>query len=97
MYIRAKAFCGSAYDLVTWMNPADWSLGEDGYYYYDGIVNGGEVTEELQVRIENVPEDITDPASFNVVVVYESTPVRYDEAGESLCGLVDDTGFRQHG
>ena len=100
VYIRAKAFCGSAYDLVYVDESGRWSPGEDGYYYYDGIVNGGEVTEELQVRIENVPEDITDPTSFNVVVVYESTPVRYDEAGNPYAdwsmtldsGSMDESG-----
>ena len=33
VYIRAKAFCGSAYDLVYVDESGRWSLGEDGYYY----------------------------------------------------------------
>ena len=52
------------------------------------------------MRIENVPEDITDPTGFNVVVVYESTPVRYDEAGNPYAdwsmtldsGSMDESG-----
>lgn len=82
VYIRAKAFCGSAYDLVYSSESGKWRFNEkDGYYYYNEIVNGGGSTEELLVKIENVPADITDPTSFHVVVIYESTPVRYDEAG----------------
>lgn len=100
VYIRARAFCSSAYELVYVDESGRWSLGDDGFYYYDSIVNGGEETAELQVRIENVPEDITEPTSFNVVVVYESTPVRYDEAGNPYAdwsrkldsGSMDETG-----
>ena len=38
-------------------------------------------TDALDVRIENVPDDVDDPSSFNVVIVYETTPVRYHEDG----------------
>lgn len=82
VYIRAKAFCGSAYDLVYSSESGKWTLKEaDGYYYYSDMVNGGASTDELLVKIENVPADVTDSAAFHVVVIYESTPVRYDEAG----------------
>lgn len=82
VYIRARAFCGSSYELVYSSESGKWIYNnEDGYYYYQEIVRGGESTDELLVKITNVPEEITDPASFHVVVVYESTPVRYDEAG----------------
>lgn len=81
VYIRVKAFCGSEYKLVFSDKSGKWSPGADGYYYYSDIVNGGEATAELQVKIENVPEDVTDAESFNVVVIYESTPVLYREDG----------------
>ena len=81
VYIRVKAFCGSEYSLVFSDASGKWTPGEDGYYYYSDIVYGGGTTDELLVKIENVPEDVKDADSFNVVVVYESTPVLYREDG----------------
>ena len=71
VYIRVRAFCGEAYQLVY----------SDGYYYYCDVVKGCEATDVLDIKIENVPEDVKDPASFNVVVIYETTPVLYREDG----------------
>lgn len=78
-YVRVKAFSGSEYTLVYSDKADKWSPGEDGYYYYEDIVEGGQTTEPLDVRIEDIPEDAEE---FNVVVVHESTPVQYDEAGD---------------
>ncbi|MEY8517084.1 hypothetical protein AALC25_09180 [Lachnospiraceae bacterium 29-84] len=78
VYVRAKAFSGSEYKLIYSDKSGKWSPGDDGYYYYSDILNGGESTEELLVKIENIPEDA---ANFDVVVVYESTPVKYEEDG----------------
>ena len=41
----------------------------------------GRVTSELLVKFEE-PEDAKEGDDFNVVVVYESTPVLYDEKGD---------------
>lgn len=80
VYIRAKAFCGSEYELV-YDGQGHWSQGADGYYYYDGILEAGGETPELLVKINNPPEKPVDGQEFNVVVIYESTPVRYDANG----------------
>lgn len=81
--VRAKAFCGSLYTLDYSSPSGKWSLNpNDNFYYYSDILNGGETTEELQIKIGNVPEDAEDPSAFNVIVVYESTPVRYDAEGK---------------
>ena len=79
VYIRARAFAGDEYSLLY--SGDGWTLGGDGYYYYDEILYGGERTPELLVRIENVPYDMIPGDGFNVVVVYESTKVIYDENG----------------
>ena len=82
--------------------------GESGeYWYYKDIVEGGGSTTTLDVVIDipslsegtngegTKPED---GESFNVIVIYESTPVRYDENGEPYAdwsGILDtvtDTG-----
>lgn len=80
VYVRAKAFGGDEYGL-TYETGDSWTLEEDGFCYYNGILQPGEETTELLVTIRNLPEDPEKGQEFNVVVIYESTPVRYDEAG----------------
>lgn len=95
VYVRARAYSGDRYpvvysdgDVFDQENPAvtdddkigTWSQNADGYYYYSKILHGGGRTNELQVKIENVPEDVTEK-EFNVVVIYETTPVQYKEDG----------------
>lgn len=74
--------------------PAAWIAGQDGYWYYnrnDGILWAGETTPELQIVIESAGQEQAPPETekapengetFRVVVVYETTPVLYDEQGE---------------
>lgn len=91
VYIRAKAFVGSQsgltldYSGTGWTgNPAsDWARNVDaeGFWYYNGIVYGGGSTSELLVKIDGVPKDAKEGQDFNVAVVFESTPVRYDANG----------------
>ena len=92
VYVRAKAFAGDKYPLTYsgegWSGPD-----EDGYYYYDQILYGGESTSPLNVAISGVPknpklegvtpeDEIASPGdALNVVVIYETTPVQYDENG----------------
>ncbi|MEZ3486032.1 MAG: hypothetical protein K1W22_05400 [Lachnospiraceae bacterium] len=79
VYIRAKAFAGSQYELAYYSANGKWTLGDDGFYYYSDIVEAGGSTEGLDIRIDNVPAEVKDGDSFNVVVVYESTPVIYKD------------------
>ncbi len=79
VYVRARAFSGSQYPLTY--GGTGWEAAEDGYYYYGEILDAGGSTQELLVEIKNVPEEVTEPESFNVVVVYETTPVQYDAEG----------------
>lgn len=82
VYVRVAAFSGSAYDLLYSDDSGLWTLGDDGYHYYNEILYGGESTDELLIRIENIPADVLDGDSFNVVVIYETVPVLYDEDGK---------------
>ncbi len=93
VYVRAKVFCESTLvERLEYEYPeADWTYNEDDdYFYYQHILDAKQETSELLIRI-NLKEEF-DPATgeilenevgdnFNVVVVYECTPVRYDEAG----------------
>lgn len=93
VYIRAKAFSGGRYSLTY--SGDGWSEGTDGYLYYDEMVPGGGKTAELSVSIGNIPEeDLKDNLTFNVIVVYESTPVMYNEDGTPYAdwNAVLDTG-----
>ena len=78
VYVRARAFGGSAYTLQYQDESGRWTAGEDGYYYYSDIVGAGESTSPLRVGIDGIPEE---GGSFNVAVIYESTPVQYHEDG----------------
>lgn len=81
VYIRVKAFSGSQYTLTY--SGEGWSLGSDGYYYYNEMVNGGGATGALDLKIGGIPEEPEAQERFNVVVVYESTPVKYHEDGSA--------------
>lgn len=93
VFVRARAFCDSDYTLIYSDKSGKWSDGKDGFWYYSDIVNAGEATEELLVKIDGVPvgEDgkpvdkdgkpLEDGAQFNVIVIYECTPVLYNEEG----------------
>lgn len=81
VFVRAKAFSGSQYELKYSDENGKWTPNADGYYYYSDPVPGGGVTEPLDIKIDNVPPEVKDSASFNVVVIYETTPVLYHEDG----------------
>ena len=81
VYVRARAYCSDQYELQYEDASGKWTPGEDGYYYYSDAVPGGESTEELLIRIGNIPENVADGYNFNVIVIYESTKVLYDENG----------------
>lgn len=80
VYVRARAFSGSQYPL-NFSGSAKWTPGADGYYYYSDILNAGESTEELLIKINGIPEEIRESMELNVAVIYETTPVLYDEGG----------------
>lgn len=82
VYVRAKAFSGSKYKLTY--TGEDWTCREDGYYYYNAALKGGETTTPLYVKISDIPEKPENNENFNVVVIYETVPVSYDEEGNMI-------------
>ena len=77
-FVRVRAFAGAQYQDGLTYSGNNWSLADDGYYYYSQIVEAGTSTEDaLDIRIphENADQD------FNVIVVQECAPVIYDESG----------------
>lgn len=86
VYVRVKAFC-SKYKF-EYIDPSEnkdrWVPGPGDYYYYREILKGGETTPELLVHIRDVPSDEVEQEDFNVIVIYETTPVQYDEDGKPI-------------
>ena len=80
VFVRVRAFWGETYD-VEYDGGAAWTEGADGFWYCDSILNGGEETPELDIHIVNVPAYVEEGDGFNVVVIYETTPVLYDGNG----------------
>ncbi len=81
VYVRVKAFAGSEYTLQY--SGEGWTIDSEGFYRYsDPVAPGGQTENELLIKIDNIPENAADRGGFNVPVVYEATPVLYDEAGE---------------
>ena len=78
--VRAKAFAGETYTLTY--QGSGWTKGDDGFYYYEGVVKPGESTSELDITIGNIPFDVSlKPTEFNVPVVYETIYAEYDKDG----------------
>ncbi len=80
VFVRAKGICARfnlTYDLKD-----GWTAGDDGYVYYDKPISFGGSTNELRIHIDNVPEEeVEEGDAFNVAVIYEMTPVLYEEDG----------------
>lgn len=77
-YVRAKVIAASQFDISA--EGSNWSLGDDGYYYYSQVVPVGGKTDSIVASI-TVGADVQ--TSFNVVVVQECTPAQYDENGNA--------------
>lgn len=96
VWVRAKVFYayqGIEKITISGVNdPSKWQEGAtDGngyvYYNYSEPLPGGGTTEELTVKIETKSKETLTPDAgdqYDVIVVYESTPVRYDENGKEI-------------
>ncbi|MCR4711905.1 MAG: hypothetical protein K5707_06345 [Clostridia bacterium] len=93
VFIRARAYSGSKYPL-TYSADEKWTPGADGFYYYSDPVPAEGSTTPLVVTINNVPEKAEPGEEFNVVVIYESTPVNDEESGKAYadCSSIQDNG-----
>ncbi|MEE1217147.1 MAG: hypothetical protein U0K78_06510 [Agathobacter sp.] len=75
-FVRCKVIAASQFTITA--SGDNWSLSDDGYWYYSKVVPVGEMTEPITAYIK-VSEKVK--TNFNVVVVQECTPVTYDENG----------------
>lgn len=86
VFVRARAFCPEGYSLAYSSESESWLTGDGGWWYYDDVLPAGRDTPELDIAICDADGGAVVAAgearTFNVIVVYEATPVLYDEAGE---------------
>ncbi len=86
-YVRVTAFAGSEYTL-TYKDGGSrkWTNGGDDYWwYYSDLVQPGETTGTLNIKIPaDLFNDLTDEKDLNVIVVQECAPESYDENGALL-------------
>jgi hypothetical protein len=77
VYVRARVYSSLPVDIAgtNWSGPND-----EGWYEYSEIVPIGKDAEELTVTI-TFPDGATEGDNYNVIVVYESTPVQYKSDG----------------
>lgn len=88
MFVRAKVFYAPELTVAVsgWIRQGTDPAGgfETAYYLYDGVVEPGDTASGLTVTITGFPTDGEEGDKLNVVVVYESVPVLYDENGEAV-------------
>lgn len=82
VYVRARGFAPEGMTLTYFGD--NWTDGGDEYWYYSGYIGNNDSTTVLNVQINDVPADAKAGDSFNVVVVYETTPVQYDFDGNII-------------
>lgn len=82
-FVRVRAYmAGSDVGQVLTISGENWTQNGD-WYYYNPILEPEESTTQLNVKINQIPTDPKDGDSFNVVVVYEATPVLYNADGSA--------------
>lgn len=89
VFVRAKVFANEKYLAKGSPSGEDWTYNAaDGYWYYAHQVEPGGSTTSLDVKVEWPAETITPEGStpidhtgenFNIIVVYEATPVQYKD------------------
>lgn len=77
-YIRVAIFNTPNLIEEAINSSSNWINGNDGYFYYDSIVAGGERTETLTLKFNT--RNIKKP---NIIVVSEITGTTYDHSGEA--------------
>jgi hypothetical protein len=86
VYVRARGFCADyalTYECDNWTKKDD-----DPWVYYQQVLQPGTTADPLKVQIKDVPGSgdaaLQDADSFNVVIVYETTEIQYDDKGELI-------------
>lgn len=90
IYVRVQAFAGEKFQPLHYSGEG-WTDGHDGFWYYDGILEPGQNTDANKLTIQ--VEGLLTTKGYNagdkveIPVIYESTPVQYDENWNQLTAL----------
>ena len=82
VFVRVRAFAPSEIEDDLQYLGEGWQLKEDGYAYYDKVLQAEE-TAAVDVFIAERPADPQEGDTFHVVVIYESVPALYDAQGNA--------------
>ena len=83
-FVRVKAFVGAENGELKFSDAdGKWTPGADGYWNYSDIVKPGETTSTVKIEVLGLLEKPEAGEEFNVIVVEECTPVRFDENGKA--------------
>lgn len=87
-FVRAKVLVSEKYEKYlscSSRREGSWTLEEDGYWYYDTVLNPGETADELLTALDRVvlnqDTENGEQQEFNVIVVQEETRALYDGDG----------------
>lgn len=87
-FVRVKVLVSEKYEKYVSYSPqreGSWALEEDGYWYYDRVLNPGETADELLAALDrtalNRDTGNGEEQEFNVIVVQEHTVALYDGEG----------------
>ena len=78
VWVRARAYAGEDIQDLLVIGGENWSGTKNDWYYYSAPVQPGEPAKQLLVQVPEQkvnPKEAAENMSFNVVVVYETTPV----------------------
>lgn len=81
-FVRVKVFVSSPVDVNASYSGQGWESRSDGYWYYTPVLAADTISQEFLVSFE-YPEGEDAPDYFDIIVVYESVPVLYNENGEA--------------
>ena len=79
VFVRVQTFVPEGYSVNY--EGSGWTE-KDGWIYYDTPIDHGKETSVLKATVDGVPDDVKVGDNFNVIVVYEYTPVLYKDADE---------------
>lgn len=82
--VRVQLFYSNADDVTVTVSGNGWAQQEEAesdahVWYYNQVLAPGATTGDLEAKISADAEKV--PAGFDVIVVSQSSPVAYDEAG----------------
>ena len=86
LYTRIKTITDD-YSNIEFLNltNTNWDYRSDGYVYFKNILDPGDETTELEIKMNKLLEtNLENNTNFNVTVIFETYPVIYDDSANPL-------------